>query len=105
MSANSSILIDIQDITKTYRMGRISVPAVKGISLGVERGEMMAIIGPSGSGKSTIIRCIARLESIKRGSIFLDTKEILDFSSLTGKGRVQLWREISKSIHGEGIIN
>lgn len=61
-------IISVQHIKKTFSD---NVPVLKDISFDVEQGEILGIIGPSGSGKSTMLRCIAQLETIDDGSIFV----------------------------------
>jgi len=48
-------MIDIENLTKVYRMGKVDVHALRGITLSVKQGEMVSIIGASGSGKSTLL--------------------------------------------------
>ncbi len=55
------MLIELKGVSKTYSMGEIDVRAVCGLTLGIERGELTAIMGPSGSGKSTLINIIGCL--------------------------------------------
>jgi ABC-type polar amino acid transport system ATPase subunit len=71
MSA-STTMIAASEITKHY--GRLEV--LKGVSLGVERGQVKVVVGPSGSGKSTLLRCLALLEPIESGSIVLDGEDV-----------------------------
>ncbi|MGB8253500.1 MAG: amino acid ABC transporter ATP-binding protein [Anaerolineaceae bacterium] len=61
-------IIQIKNIYKSFG----SVEAIRGVSLSVQRGEVVMIIGPSGSGKSTLLRCINRLEEYDQGSIVVD---------------------------------
>jgi polar amino acid transport system ATP-binding protein len=61
-------IIQIKNISKTFG----AIEALKGVSLSVNKGEVVVIIGPSGSGKSTLLRCINRLEEFDTGSIFVD---------------------------------
>jgi putative ABC transport system ATP-binding protein len=70
------MLIDIRDITKVYQMGDQKVQALAGVSLGVERGEYLAIMGPSGSGKSTLMNLIGCLDTPSSGSYVLNGKEV-----------------------------
>lgn len=64
--------LSIRDVEKSYG----TVPVLKGISLDVDRHEVVCLIGPSGCGKSTLLRCINRLEEIQGGSITLEGEEI-----------------------------
>jgi len=70
------MLIDIRDITKVYVMGEEKVQALAGVSLGVERGEYVAIMGPSGSGKSTLMNLIGCLDTPSSGSYVLNGREV-----------------------------
>ena len=70
------MLIDIRDITKVYQMGDQQVQALAGVSVGVERGEYVAIMGPSGSGKSTLMNLIGCLDTPSSGSYVLNGKEV-----------------------------
>jgi putative ABC transport system ATP-binding protein len=74
------MLIDIRDITKAYQMGEEKVQALAGVSLGVERGEYLAIMGPSGSGKSTLMNLIGCLDTPTSGSYVLNGKEVARMS-------------------------
>ncbi len=62
-----SAVVELRDVHKSFG----DVEVLKGVSLSVERGEVIAIIGRSGSGKSTALRCVNRLETIKSGEIFV----------------------------------
>jgi putative ABC transport system ATP-binding protein len=74
------MLIDIRDITKVYPMGDENVYALRGVSLGVERGEYVACMGPSGSGKSTLMNLIGCLDTPTSGSYVLNGKEVARMS-------------------------
>lgn len=65
-------VISAHDIKRTYVMGETKVQALRGVSLNVTRGEMLALIGPSGSGKSTLMHIIGCLDKPDSGSIFID---------------------------------
>jgi putative ABC transport system ATP-binding protein len=70
------MLIDIRDITKTYDMGEEKVHALSGVTLAIERGEYVAIMGPSGSGKSTLMNLIGCLDTPSSGSYVLNGREV-----------------------------
>jgi putative ABC transport system ATP-binding protein len=69
-------LIETQDLWKTYVMGTEEIHALRGVSIAIERGEYVAIMGPSGSGKSTLMNLIGCLDTPSKGSYLLNGKEV-----------------------------
>jgi putative ABC transport system ATP-binding protein len=69
-------VIDIRNITKTYQMGELKLEVLKGITLEIQRGEFISIMGPSGSGKSTLMNILGALDQPSGGEYFLDGQDI-----------------------------
>ncbi len=73
-------IIEAKDVFKTYRSRSVVVEALKGVSLSVARGEMVAIMGPSGCGKTTLLNCLSGLDVIDRGEITIDDRPLRGMS-------------------------
>jgi putative ABC transport system ATP-binding protein len=74
-------MIQLSDITKSYPMGKRELIVLRGITMRIEQGELVAIMGPSGSGKSTILNLLGCLDKPTSGSYMLDGQEISKLSS------------------------
>ncbi len=72
--------IQAQQVWKIYRNGHIRVEALRGIDMAVAKGEMVAIMGPSGCGKTTLLNCLAGLDSVDEGDIFIQGDNLRDLS-------------------------
>jgi ABC-type lipoprotein export system ATPase subunit len=69
-------LIELRDIRKTYHLGEVDLPVLKGVSLNIARGELTALMGASGSGKSTLMHILGCLDHPTSGEYLLDGQEI-----------------------------
>ncbi len=79
-------IVEIRNLSKHFR----NVEAVSGVSLSVQKGEVIVIIGPSGSGKSTLLRCVNRLEIPDQGTIVIDGVEVRDDEKLINRIRAEV---------------
>jgi ABC-type lipoprotein export system ATPase subunit len=75
-------LIELRDICKTYHLGEVDLPVLKGVSLNICSGELVALMGASGSGKSTLMNIIGCLDHPTSGEYWLDGKEISAFTKV-----------------------
>lgn len=73
-------LIVVQDVHKSYLMGKEAVPALRGVSLEVHQGEMVCLMGPSGSGKTTLLNIVGGLDEPGRGHVIIDGAPIVSMS-------------------------
>ena len=71
-------VIDVRELKKIYHIGDIEVPALRGVNIQVQRGEVVAVMGPSGSGKSTLMNLIGCLDSPSEGTYILDGLKVSD---------------------------
>lgn len=76
----SDWVIKAKDLTKIYQMGEVEVHALRGLTVNIERGEIVSIMGPSGSGKSTLMNIIGCLDRPTSGEYFLDSQRVSDLN-------------------------
>jgi ABC-type glutathione transport system ATPase component len=71
-SAASGAIVEARSVDKRYDTGELQVNALRGVTMAVRRGEMMAIMGPSGSGKTTLLNCLSGLDRIDGGEVLIE---------------------------------
>ena len=82
-----SAFIEARELRKTYRVGKVDVPALRGVSFSVQKGEFVTVVGPSGSGKSTLFYLLGGLTQADSGSVTIDG---VDFATLSDGERTRL---------------
>jgi putative ABC transport system ATP-binding protein len=80
-------IIEAVDLHKTYHIGKVDVPALRGVSFAIEKGEFVSIVGPSGSGKSTLFYLIGGLTGADSGKVVIDG---VNFTGLSDSARTRL---------------
>jgi len=73
---NSETVIQVENLVKIYRLGKVSISALRGISFNVTKGEFLVVMGPSGSGKTTLLNLIGAIDKPTNGGIYIDGKDI-----------------------------
>lgn len=76
---NSYIYFD--NVSKHYKMGEVTIPAIDGVTFSIEKGEFCTIVGPSGAGKTTILNLLGGMDTVSGGRIFVDNILISEFNS------------------------
>lgn len=84
----SKVIIELKDVWKIYKMGKVELPALSGVSLKIHQGEFVAITGASGSGKSTMMNIIGCLDKPTKGHVYLDGRDIVTM----GESRLSMIR-------------
>src|SRR5690349_20502220 len=74
------VLLETVDLRKTYKVGKIDVEALRGVSLKIHEGELVAIMGPSGCGKSTLMHILGAMAQPTSGRVFIDGQNIAEMS-------------------------
>jgi len=84
----SAALIELVGVQKSYRMGRLDYPALRGIDLRIGAGQLVAVVGPSGSGKTTVLNMIAGIDRPSAGTVTVDGRRI----DSMGEEELAIWR-------------
>jgi len=74
-------ILEVLEVKKSYRMGKVVIPALRGVSFDVKEGEFLAIFGPSGSGKSTLLHVVGGLDRPDEGEVLIDNVNIFKLGS------------------------
>mgnify|MGYP002153774449 CR=1 FL=1 len=82
-------ILEVSNLRKTYRLGKLDIEALRGVNLEVKRGELLAIMGASGSGKTTLLNIVGTLDSPTEGSVILDGENL---SKLSESDKVRIRR-------------
>jgi putative ABC transport system ATP-binding protein len=75
-----SAIVSVENVSKIYKLGKTEVPALRGVSLEIHRGEFLAVAGPSGSGKTTLLNLVGCVDTPTAGRVIVDGKDTKDLS-------------------------
>ena len=96
-------VLELNDVTRVHGAGETAVHALRGVSLGVLPGELVAVMGPSGSGKSTLLNVAGGLDAPDDGSVMVEGTELGGLSPVSGCSRSSSWPSPrSRSAHPAG---
>src|SRR5215469_15865382 len=84
-----ALMIQAENVRKTYRIGKVDVEALRGVSLGIEKSEFVSIVGPSGSGKSTLFYILGGLTHADSGRVMIGG---VNFTNLSDSARTRMRR-------------
>jgi putative ABC transport system ATP-binding protein len=73
---SADVVVSAVRLSKTYKSGRLRVPALKRVTIEIARGEIVAIVGPSGCGKTTLLHCLAGLEDFDEGDVWIEGQDL-----------------------------
>lgn len=79
-SQHGDNIVEIDDVYKSFIMGKEAVPALRGVSINVKRGEFLCLMGPSGSGKTTLLNIIGGLDTPSRGHVMVDGEQVVSLN-------------------------
>jgi putative ABC transport system ATP-binding protein len=74
-------VIQLQDVTRVYRIGEVETRALRGVTMEVEEGEFTALVGPSGSGKTTMLQLIGCLDRPTTGKVYINSRDVTQFNA------------------------
>ncbi len=77
---SDEFIVQLEDVHKSFIMGKEAVPALRGVTLNVRRGEILCMMGPSGSGKTTLLNIIGGLDTPSRGHVIVDGEHVVSLS-------------------------
>ena len=72
--------VQLKDVYKIYQMGEVKIHAVDGIDFSVDKGEFVVVVGPSGAGKTTVLNILGGMDTVTRGQVLVDGKDIASYS-------------------------
>ena len=72
--------VQLKDVYKIYQMGEVEIRAVDGINFSVDKGEFVVIVGPSGAGKTTVLNILGGMDTVTRGQVLVDGKDVASYS-------------------------